>query len=292
MRHPLVKVLKYADDLVLYSTSRFHLQQALGTLASYVNEVGLTINSKKTEAMKFRRGGRLAARDKLTLAGQNVEFVNNFTYLGITLSTTGTSFTKHIEERSRKALMAAAAIKDPQKLSLSTALALFDLKVAPVASYGIERVWKHLSLQNLVTLDRAKSFFLKRVLCLHRSTKNRLVYLLADSTNLVDDICLRFALPETPAYKEFTQLRDAKRASIEPEFFETPAMKTTHWKGINVDTRHLLTRHAIHGFHHDYCTTETFHEPHRDCLCKRCHEGCSRYHQCPAANSHKNGGQS
>ena len=88
-----VKVLEYADDLALYSPSRFHLQQALYTLASYV---GLTIYTKKTEAMKFRRGGRLASNDKLSLAGQSIDFVNNFTYLGITLSTTGTSFSKHV----------------------------------------------------------------------------------------------------------------------------------------------------------------------------------------------------
>jgi len=60
-RHPFVKVLQYADDLVLYGESRYHLQQALATLRAYVRENELEINVGKTKAMKFRRGGRCKA---------------------------------------------------------------------------------------------------------------------------------------------------------------------------------------------------------------------------------------
>jgi hypothetical protein len=65
---------------------------------------------------------------------------NSFTYLGITsLSTTGKSFTAHVEERNRKAMIAAAVtIEKPQKLSVTTAITLFHLlKITPTAVYGI-----------------------------------------------------------------------------------------------------------------------------------------------------------
>src|SRR5688500_14874143 len=118
--------------LVMYSTSRHHLQQALATFQGYVDQLlGLEVNLQKTQAMKFRRGGRLAARNVLQLGGREIQYVNSFTYLGITLSPTGKSFGGHIAQRTRKALVAATTIESPQKLSLKTALALFDLKIAP-----------------------------------------------------------------------------------------------------------------------------------------------------------------
>ena len=160
-RHPTVKIIMYADDLVLYSTSRFHLQQALATLAAYVSEIGLEINMRKTEAMKFRHGGRLAENDTLRLYGQELNYVNRFTYLGITLTPSAITFAAHIEERSRKALIASTSIRNPQMLSLSTALSLFDLKIAPIASYGIQLIWEKLGVANLKALDRVKPAFLK-----------------------------------------------------------------------------------------------------------------------------------
>lgn len=70
MLHPLVNLLLSADELVLFTTSRHHLQQALSTLKAYVDEPGLEVNMRMTEAMKFRRGGQLAVTNKYTLAQQ------------------------------------------------------------------------------------------------------------------------------------------------------------------------------------------------------------------------------
>ena len=72
--HSQVKLQCYADDVVLYSTSRFHLQQALCTLSAAANELGLKINKSTTEAMKFRRGGKLRADDEFRLEGEEVHF--------------------------------------------------------------------------------------------------------------------------------------------------------------------------------------------------------------------------
>ena len=136
-KHPAVKTIMYADDLVMLSTSRFHLQQAASTLNNLSREIGLAINEDKTEAMKFRKGGRLAKHDTLKLNGKEIPFVNKFTYLGITFTTTGTSFSKHIEDRTHKTILAFSTINSPQKLSLDTAIKLFHIKLAPCASYGI-----------------------------------------------------------------------------------------------------------------------------------------------------------
>lgn len=138
-RHPFVNVTLYADDLVIFSTSRFDVQQALATLNARVLEIGLEINMRETEAMKFRRGGnKLAESDTLRIGGQDIKYVNQFTYLGFTLTTTGQSFAAHVQGRCRKALVMGNTINKPRELSLTTALALFDIgTVGPTASYGI-----------------------------------------------------------------------------------------------------------------------------------------------------------
>ena len=40
-KHRMVEVLIFADDLFLFSTSRFHLQQAIHSLSEFIREVGL-----------------------------------------------------------------------------------------------------------------------------------------------------------------------------------------------------------------------------------------------------------
>ena len=47
------------------------------------------MNKTKTEAVKFRKGGKLAASGELKLGRDVVRYVNSFTYLGITLTVRG-----------------------------------------------------------------------------------------------------------------------------------------------------------------------------------------------------------
>ena len=109
-KHKFVRVILYADDLCITSRSRFHMQKAAVTPAAYVRKVGLTINAQKTEFMKFQRGGRLAGSDEIHLEGTPIKRVSCFTYLGITMTTTGTCFRLHIEERVRKAMFLKRAL--------------------------------------------------------------------------------------------------------------------------------------------------------------------------------------
>ena len=273
-----VRTLLYADDLVIFGRSRFHVQQALARLSIYVREVGLTINMDKTEAMKFRRGGRFAESDPLHIGGTPLKYVNSFKYLGVTMPTNGRSFTEHITDRTRRALVASVGIKTPSRLSMRTALNLFEIKVAPVASYGIEVIWEFLSATQLEQLDRVKPAFLKRAMGLHCTARNRLVYLLGDTPLFVEDLRRRFSLPVTPAFSEFISVWERKMAEVDPEFYNTGAMINDTWKGTNRLNRHTVTRFAIHGFHHVLCNTTGYHSPDDTCVCVRCGEFCARYH--------------
>ena len=283
-----VRTLLYADDLVIFGGSRFHVQQALARLSVYVQETGLKINMDKTEFMKFRRGGRLAASDTLHIGGTTLRCVKTFRYLGVTLPTNGRSFTEHINDKVRRALVASVGIRTPSRMSLRTALALFEIKVAPAASYGIQVTWEHLSSAQLEKLDRIKPAFLKRALGLHCSALNRLVYLLCDTPLFIEDLKRRYNLPTTRAYLEFINSWHMKMAEIDPDFFNTGAMTNDTWKGVNRTNRHTVVRFAVHGFHHALCRTTGFHAPCDTCVCTKCGGRASkRYHasSCPAVTS-------
>ena len=282
-----VKIILYADDLLIYGRSPIHVQSALVRLSSAVRRLGLTVNSDKTVAMRFRNGGRVPGDASLTLDGKPIPYVNKFVYLGLYISFNARCFTWHIKDRCRKALLAAATIKKPQLLSVRTAMQLFDIKVLPTATFAVELIWEHLTAENLECLDKCKASFIKRVLGLHRSAKNRLVYLLADTTRPTDDILRRFSLCETPAYRKTVEKWEQKKTEIDPNFFHTPAMLDSAWKKSCRTNRHVLTRFSVHGFHHILCSRKGWHQPDSACVCSRCGHPCSLYHatDCPRVTS-------
>jgi len=115
--------------------------------------------------MKFRNKGRgrYKLTDKLELDGVNIEFVTEFTYLGVVFQPSGISFNKHIEKRVRAALLATYNIPQLQSLSIKTAIKLFDLKVSPIASYAIEEIWPFLTKNDLDKLESVKTRYFKRI---------------------------------------------------------------------------------------------------------------------------------
>ncbi|KAJ4443961.1 hypothetical protein ANN_05750, partial [Periplaneta americana] len=51
-------------------------------------------------------------------------------------------------------------------------------------------------------------------------------------------------------------------------------MCTREWARPNYEIRHILTRYAIHGFHHKVCSTKSFQEPNQECECELCKNPC------------------
>jgi Reverse transcriptase (RNA-dependent DNA polymerase) len=103
---PKVKVIFYADDIVLNSTDLGDLKSALQFIKEYLLARKLELNLGKCKIMKFRnkRRERYKLTDKLKLNGVNIEFVTTFTFLGVVFQPSGISFNKHIEKRVRAAL--------------------------------------------------------------------------------------------------------------------------------------------------------------------------------------------
>jgi hypothetical protein len=67
-----------------------------------------------------------------------------------------------VEKRLRAALFATYNIHELNNLSIETALKLFDLKVSPIASSGIEIIWPNLTKLDLENIERVKTRYLKK----------------------------------------------------------------------------------------------------------------------------------
>jgi hypothetical protein len=116
---------------------------------------------------------------------------------------------------------------------LTTAIKLFQLKVNPVATYGLENIWVHLKKKQLERLEKLKATFLKKALCLSKYTPSRLlskytpsrlVYEPTREVPNVEELRLESLLPATPAYVELLQELQLKKAKIWEEFCTTDAM--------------------------------------------------------------------
>lgn len=278
IQNSTTKIYMYADDIALSSTNRIDLQESFERVATWAQKNRLTINKRKTVQMVFRKGGRLSPLDTLSYKGEQIQIVNEFKYLGVTLQTSTTSYRCHIKERSTAAIRAIYDIKEITRLSLNTAMMLFKAKIVPIATYGLEIIWEHLSKRDLIALEKVKSRFLKAALGVSKFTKSRIIYELARETFLLEDIRLELQLPHTHQYDQaLTEMKERKN-DIWEEFYSTDAMIFRQWTGANKEYRSAVTRLAVHGYHHLLCKNSHFHEPSTDCICSLCNKSCERYH--------------
>ena len=94
-------LLLFADDIVLISDTPRGLQKQLDVLNAACKDLFLNINTDKTKIMVFRKGGFWGKNEKWNLDGNNLEVVNEYTYLGYTF-TTKMSMTKGVDVPAAK----------------------------------------------------------------------------------------------------------------------------------------------------------------------------------------------
>jgi hypothetical protein len=233
--------------------------------------------------MKFINKGNGACKktDVLTIDGVNIERVKEFTYLGVIFQSSGICFTRHIKKRVRSAIIETYNIKNLYDLSVRTALELFNLKISPIASYGIEVIWPFLSSNDLENLEKVKSRYFKRVLRLSKINKSRYIYEILDTDPFVTDLKIKFKLTDTKSYEKFFEAMLVKKTEIRDDFYEKleTINGNVQWTQSCFEDRHVFTKFLCHGYHGHFCTNTEFHyEAGIDCRCKFCGSICSQYH--------------
>ena len=146
------KIKLFADDTVLYTTSllpetaREQFQHDLNSLNSWCNKHKLSINTSKTKSVLF---GTKRFNDNITcanlqIAGDDIDFVNDYKYLGIILEKT-LSFTKHIKYiHSLAAHKIYMLSKIRSCIDQNTATRIYKTKILPyVTRFGIVSRMSH-----------------------------------------------------------------------------------------------------------------------------------------------------
>lgn len=268
----------YADDMALASENVEDLQKATDILGKWAAENEMKINEDKTDLVVFKRGGRITERERIMCNGKIVNRKSTFKYLGVTIQTTGTTFAVHLKEKQIAAIRSINSIGNLSDMSMSSAMKLFEAKIWPTCTYGLEMIWEYLSEKQMRDLESIKSRYLKRALGLSKYSLSRYAYELARETFFLEDLRLRMLLPATESYKKVVEERRQKRKEITEDFYSTNAMIQRDWTNAGYDTRWLTTGLATHGYHHRVCATKRYHSASEMCICELCGAQCGRYH--------------
>jgi hypothetical protein len=126
--------------------------------------------------MTFRKGGRNATGDNMSLLDNPLAIVKKYKYLGITQQTTATAFSIHIQERAAADIKAMYNIKNITSLSTSMSVLLFSTTIAPIITYGIHIIWDKLTTGELNKIEKIKAMFMKRAMGVGKTAPSRLVY--------------------------------------------------------------------------------------------------------------------
>jgi hypothetical protein len=159
----------YADNVVLFAQTAEESQFQLDALKGFCDLKRMTVNVQKTQMLSCRP--RDVVGCSWHFAGEAIEVVSTFKYLGITLETTGNRGFKGTVEVMRSAatkamwsVMRQAQDRDIQQIGIR--FMLFRAMVLPVMSYGRE-IW---SLQFLKAhapfgnpLQKVQIMFLRQI---------------------------------------------------------------------------------------------------------------------------------
>ena len=171
----LLKVLMFADDMAIFSTTEYGLQIGLNQLSSYCAKWGISVNTEKTKIVIFKRGGKTSDSEKWTFNGKEIEVVSVFKYLGCLLSSSG-SFKNHIDnavDSARRGLFGLNQyISTNPEILPSQQLELFHTMIEPIMTYSCE-VW---GLNNCSQIETFYLSFLKTMLYVKKSTPNCYIY--------------------------------------------------------------------------------------------------------------------
>lgn len=171
-----IRILLYADDIVLLSDCPDGLQGMIDTLEGYCATWGLSVNLLKSKVLVFRKCARIASGLKWIYRGQDIEIVNSYTYLGLEM-TYNLSFRKHLGKRLASSKIAVAStwstyISNP-RISRENKLKIFEACCRSIMFYAAQ-VWGFVRYDDVEKLLR---FYVKKLFYLPSNTPNYMIHL-------------------------------------------------------------------------------------------------------------------
>nr|VZI47526.1 unnamed protein product [Spirometra erinaceieuropaei] len=142
-----VHELLFADDCALNTTSEEEMQRSMDLFSAACENFGLVINTQKTVVMHQPPPNLATAPNappQISVNGTKLQVVENFPYLGSTLSR-NTKIDDEVANRISKASQAFGRLQSTvwnrHGLQLSTKLQMYEVVILPKLLYGAE-TWK------------------------------------------------------------------------------------------------------------------------------------------------------
>ena len=177
-----ISCLKYADDLVIMSTSPNSLQKCMRHLEQYCAKWKLEINLKKTKIMIFNKQGSLRKKHTFFYKNKIIENTREYKYLGFTFSCSGSDKIglNNLLNQAKKAWYVIQQFLSKSKdKHFQTYIHLFDTQIRPIMLYACETWTESLKYEdniiNMLQKNNLEKFHinvLKRLLGVHKKTSN------------------------------------------------------------------------------------------------------------------------
>ena len=131
--------LSYADDVDLIAETAGDVDILATNLKEMAGKVGLEINENKTKLLKLTKGDDMRGA-KLPIAGMDIEYVQQFKYLG-SIITSKTEIKTEVEARinaANKCYYSLLNILKKRSISRKTKVRIYTTIIRPIVLYGCE----------------------------------------------------------------------------------------------------------------------------------------------------------
>lgn len=170
-----IYLLLFADDIVLIGTTPMGLQNQLNSLREASEELGLEVNLSKTKVMVFRKGGFLGKREKWFYGREKIEVVNNYKYLGYTLTTklsVDVALAEYAGRAKNKAVSIFRVLYKLGQIDIDIFFKLFDSQIKPILLYASE-IW---GARQFNVIEGVHMFVCRKILGVTRQTPKTFIY--------------------------------------------------------------------------------------------------------------------
>ena len=132
----------YADDVASPADTVIQLQRQKNSVENFCQVSGMKINSKKTQIVVFRNGGRTRNAEKWKLDNKDISVVSFYKYLGLLFRTPKLKWTKALSVLAAQATKSLSDFRSFSQrfgsLNHYEFFKIFDTMVKPILLYGGE----------------------------------------------------------------------------------------------------------------------------------------------------------
>lgn len=173
-----IQLTEYADDIMYYVSkpsfeqARSTMQKQIDSLQRWTKKWGLKVNILKTKSMIFTNK-TVQSPSQIKYEGQNIDYVLNFKYLGMTFDSPRLNWTKHIDNLNTSIIPRINVLKSISHYSWGsdrqTLLNLYVMYIRSIINYG-SMFYTVAPYYKTSTLDKAQNQCLRLAIGARRTS--------------------------------------------------------------------------------------------------------------------------